>query len=157
MARRAGDAKRAVAQLGRRSALPARARSIGPGSIEELAGRSEPRGGRAKLCASAGAGHSFTERDDRRDDARARARSRGVLDADRDSGLVKRAGAAHVLADLNEELAELGLALENLGDIDAQTHRRRDLDRHPRHRRAAPQHLRPGRGVELVLADGQRP
>jgi L-gulono-1,4-lactone dehydrogenase len=45
---------------------------------------------------------------------------RGVLDADRASGLV-RVGAGTVLADLNEELAALGLALENLGDIDAQT------------------------------------
>jgi L-gulonolactone oxidase len=45
---------------------------------------------------------------------------RGVLDADRESGLVK-VGAGTVLRDLNEELAGLGLALENLGDIDAQT------------------------------------
>ncbi len=44
----------------------------------------------------------------------------GVLDADRDSGLV-RVGAGTVLADLNEELARLGLAMENLGDIDRQT------------------------------------
>ena len=43
-----------------------------------------------------------------------------MLDADRESGLV-RVGAGTVLADLNQELADLGLALENLGDIDVQT------------------------------------
>jgi L-gulonolactone oxidase len=43
-----------------------------------------------------------------------------VLDADRGSGLVKVAGGT-VLAELNEELAGLGLAMENLGDIDSQT------------------------------------
>jgi L-gulonolactone oxidase len=45
---------------------------------------------------------------------------RGVLDADRESGLVRVAGGT-VLADLNEEVTAFGLALENLGDIDAQT------------------------------------
>jgi L-gulono-1,4-lactone dehydrogenase len=45
---------------------------------------------------------------------------KGVLDADPGSGLV-RVGAGTVLADLNEELARLGLAMENLGDIDRQT------------------------------------
>src|SRR6201999_4025042 len=44
----------------------------------------------------------------------------GVIDADRESGLVKVAGGT-VLRELNVELARLGLALENLGDIDAQT------------------------------------
>ena len=43
-----------------------------------------------------------------------------MLDADPASGLV-RVGAGTVLADLNEELARLGLAMENLGDIDRQT------------------------------------
>jgi L-gulonolactone oxidase len=44
----------------------------------------------------------------------------GVIDADPASGLVKVAGGTG-LARLNEELAALGLALENLGDIDSQT------------------------------------
>ena len=44
----------------------------------------------------------------------------GVIDADRDAGLVK-VGGGTVLADLNEELSRLGLAMENLGDIDRQT------------------------------------
>ena len=47
---------------------------------------------------------------------------------------------------LNALLAAHGLALPNLGDIDAQTDRRRDLHRHPRHRRRLrlPVHLRRG-------------
>jgi L-gulonolactone oxidase len=44
----------------------------------------------------------------------------GVVDADPGSGLVKVA-AGTVLADLNERLHEIGLAMENLGDIDRQT------------------------------------
>jgi L-gulono-1,4-lactone dehydrogenase len=68
----------------------------------------------------AGSGHSFTEAaltDGTmvRIDALA-----GVLDADRELGLV-RVGGGTVLAELNEELARLGLAMENLGDIDRQT------------------------------------
>ena len=43
-----------------------------------------------------------------------------MIDADPASGLVK-VGAGTVLADLNEELHGLGLAMENLGDIDRQT------------------------------------
>jgi L-gulonolactone oxidase len=44
----------------------------------------------------------------------------GVIEADRSSGLVKIGGGT-LLADLNEELSRLGLAMENLGDIDRQT------------------------------------
>ena len=44
----------------------------------------------------------------------------GVIDADPGSGRVK-VGAGTVLAELNEELHRLGLAMENLGDIDRQT------------------------------------
>jgi FAD-linked oxidoreductase len=68
----------------------------------------------------AGSGHSFTEAamtDGAMIDAGALA---GVVDADRDSGLV-RVGGGTVLADLNRELERLGLAMENLGDIDRQT------------------------------------
>jgi L-gulonolactone oxidase len=68
----------------------------------------------------AGSGHSFTETamtDGAMIDAGGLS---GVIDADRSSGLVKvRAGT--VLADLNEQLHGLGLAMENLGDIDRQT------------------------------------
>jgi L-gulono-1,4-lactone dehydrogenase len=68
----------------------------------------------------AGAGHSFTEAaltDGTMIDVAALS---GTIDADPGSGLVK-VGAGTVLADLNEELHRLGLAMENLGDIDRQT------------------------------------
>jgi L-gulonolactone oxidase len=67
-----------------------------------------------------GSGHSFTEAaltDGTMVDAGSLS---GVIDADRDTGLVK-VGAGTVLAELNEELHRLGLAMENLGDIDRQT------------------------------------
>ncbi len=68
----------------------------------------------------AGSGHSFTEAaltDGTMVDVTA---LRGTIDADPASGLVK-VGAGTVLADLNGELHRLGLAMENLGDIDRQT------------------------------------
>jgi L-gulono-1,4-lactone dehydrogenase len=67
-----------------------------------------------------GSGHSFTAAamtDGTMIDV---AGLRGVIDADPSSGLVK-VGAGTVLAELNEELHRLGLAMENLGDIDRQT------------------------------------
>jgi L-gulono-1,4-lactone dehydrogenase len=67
-----------------------------------------------------GSGHSFTETamtDGTMIDAGALS---GLLEADRSSRLVK-VGAGTVLADLNPRLYELGLAMENLGDIDRQT------------------------------------
>jgi FAD-linked oxidoreductase len=68
----------------------------------------------------AGSGHSFTEAA-LTEGVMVRVEALGgVLDADPDSGLV-RVGGGTVLADLNEELARLGLAMENLGDIDRQT------------------------------------
>jgi L-gulono-1,4-lactone dehydrogenase len=68
----------------------------------------------------AGSGHSFTETA-LCDGTLVRVEAlAGVLDADPGSGLVE-VGAGTVLADLNEELARLGLAMENLGDIDRQT------------------------------------
>jgi L-gulonolactone oxidase len=68
----------------------------------------------------AGSGHSFTEAA-MTDGTMLRIEAlKGVIDADPASGLVK-VGAGTVLADLNEELARLGLAMENLGDIDRQT------------------------------------
>jgi L-gulonolactone oxidase len=69
----------------------------------------------------AGSGHSFTEAAMTDGGTMLRIEAlRGVIDADPGSGLVKVA-AGTVLADLNEELARLGLAMENLGDIDRQT------------------------------------
>ena len=67
-----------------------------------------------------GSGHSFTEAA-LTDDVMLRIEALDrVLDADPVSGLVK-VEAGILLADLNECLHELGLAMENLGDIDRQT------------------------------------
>jgi FAD-linked oxidoreductase len=68
----------------------------------------------------AGSGHSFTEVALSHGTMIDLAALSGVIEADRGSGLVKVA-AGTVLAALNEELARLGLAMENLGDIDRQT------------------------------------
>jgi L-gulonolactone oxidase len=68
----------------------------------------------------AGSGHSFTEAAMTEGTLLRIESLKGVLDADPASGLV-RVGAGTVLADLNDELARLGLAMENLGDIDRQT------------------------------------
>ncbi|HEX7246312.1 MAG TPA: D-arabinono-1,4-lactone oxidase [Solirubrobacterales bacterium] len=68
----------------------------------------------------AGSGHSFTEAALTAGTMLDVGALSGVIDADRSSCLVK-IGAGTVLAELNEELSRLGLAMENLGDIDCQT------------------------------------
>ncbi len=68
----------------------------------------------------AGARHSFTETAMTDGTAIDVAALSGVIDADPASGRVT-VGAGTVLADLNQELQRLGLAMENLGDIDRQT------------------------------------
>jgi L-gulonolactone oxidase len=96
------------------------ARIVAPRSREELAeaiGTAAAQGGKVKVT---GSGHSFTEAAMTEATMLRLDALRGVLDADRESGLV-RVGGGTVLRDLNEELAGLGLALENMGDIDAQT------------------------------------
>jgi L-gulono-1,4-lactone dehydrogenase len=91
-----------------------------PRRIEELAdGLGAAVAAGRKVCV-AGSGHSFTEAaltDGTMFDLRALS---GVIDADRASGLVK-VGGGTVIAVLNDELGRLGLAMENLGDIDRQT------------------------------------
>ena len=67
-----------------------------------------------------GAGHSFTEAAMTDGSMIQIDALNQVIDADASSGLVK-VGAGIVLADLNEVLHRLGLAMENLGDIDRQT------------------------------------
>lgn len=67
-----------------------------------------------------GSGHSFTETALTGGTLIDASALSGVIDADRSSGLVKVAGGT-VLAQLNQELHRLGLAMENLGDIDRQT------------------------------------
>jgi L-gulono-1,4-lactone dehydrogenase len=68
----------------------------------------------------AGSGHSFTEAAMTEGTMIDVGALSGVIDADPTSGLVE-VGAGTVLADLNAELGRLGLAMENLGDIDRQT------------------------------------
>ena len=93
---------------------------VHPRSRDEL-GEAVARAAAAGRKASvAGSGHSFTEAaltDGMLIGIQALS---GVIDADPSSGLV-RVGGGTILADLNEELHRLGLAMENLGDIDRQT------------------------------------
>ena len=91
-----------------------------PAGREELAEAVAAAAAAGHKLSIPGSGHSFTETamtDGTMIDVGALG---GVIDADRSSGLVK-VGAGTVLADLNEQLHELGLAMENLGDIDRQT------------------------------------
>jgi FAD-linked oxidoreductase len=91
-----------------------------PASREELAEGIVAAAAAGRKISVAASGHSFTETamsEGTMIDAR---RLSGVIDADRSAGLVK-VGAGTVLADLNDRLHELGLAMENLGDIDRQT------------------------------------
>jgi len=67
-----------------------------------------------------GSGHSFTAAALGEDVMVDVSDLAGVIDADLATGLVK-VGGGTVLADLNRELDRLGLAMENLGDIDRQT------------------------------------
>ena len=91
-----------------------------PAGRDELAEAIAVAAAAGRKVAVAGSGHSFTEAA-MTDGTMIRIEAlRGVIDADPGSGLVK-VGAGTVLADLNEQLAGLGLAMENLGDIDRQT------------------------------------
>jgi FAD-linked oxidoreductase len=91
-----------------------------PHSRDELTAavrRAAETGGTVRV---AGSGHSFTEAA-MTDGVMVRIEALNrVLDASPSSGLVK-VEAGIVLADLNERLDDLGLAMENLGDIDRQT------------------------------------
>jgi L-gulono-1,4-lactone dehydrogenase len=98
-----------------RPAAVARPRTVA--ELSEAIGAAAAAGQKVSV---AGSGHSFTETA-MTDGTMIRVEAlRGVLDADPGSGLV-RVGGGTVLGELNEALAGLGLALENLGDIDAQT------------------------------------
>jgi len=118
MARRSGASGEWVNWAGDQACRPARIAR--PRNRDELAETIVAAAGSGQKVRVAGAGHSFTETaltEGTMIDAGALS---GVLDADRESGLV-RVGGGTVLAELNEQLARLGLAMENLGDIDAQT------------------------------------
>jgi L-gulonolactone oxidase len=96
------------------------AEAIRPRNRDELAAAIAAAANAGRKVSVVGSGHSFTEAamtDGTMVDVAALS---GTIDADPASGLVK-VGAGTVLADLNEKLHELGLAMENLGDIDRQT------------------------------------
>ena len=91
-----------------------------PGSREQLGEIVRSATDRGLRVRASGSGHSFTDialtdgimvRLDRLD---------RILEVDRQAGLVK-VEAGIVLGELNERLDALGLAIENLGDIDRQT------------------------------------
>jgi len=91
-----------------------------PGSIEEISEAITRAAAHDRRVRVAGAGHSFsdvalTDGSQLRLD-----RLTGVLDVDRSSGLVRVQGGI-TIRELNARLAEHGLALENLGDIDVQS------------------------------------
>ena len=91
-----------------------------PRSREELAEVVAGAAQAGQKISVAGSGHSFTEAA-MTDGCMVRVEALNrVLDADRDAGLVRVEGGM-VLADLTRELDRLGLAMENLGDIDCQT------------------------------------
>jgi FAD-linked oxidoreductase len=93
---------------------------VHPGSIEEIAaavGRAAREGLRVRV---AGAGHSFSDIACTDGLLIVLDRFQRVLDVDRESRLVRVQGGI-TIAQLNERLAEHGLALENLGDIDVQS------------------------------------
>ncbi len=96
------------------------ARIVRPSNREELAEAVATAAAAGQKVKVAGSGHSFTEAALTEGTMVDLGALGGVLDADRASGLVK-VGGGTVLADLNEELAALGLGMENLGDIDRQT------------------------------------
>jgi FAD-linked oxidoreductase len=116
--RRRRDAREWVNWAGDQRCRPARVER--PGSREELAEAIAAAAAAGQKARVAGSGHSFTGAALTAGTMIRLERLSGVLDADPASGLVKVAGAT-VLADLNRELAALGLAMENLGDVDRQT------------------------------------
>jgi L-gulonolactone oxidase len=93
---------------------------VRPGSREELSAAVVAAVAAGRKVSVVGSGHSFTEAAMTAGTMVRVEALRGVLEADPSSGLV-RVAAGTVLADLNEELAQTGLAMENLGDIDRQT------------------------------------
>src|SRR3954469_5764433 len=95
-------------------------RILRPGSRDELAESVAAAASAGEEVRVSGSGHSFTEAALTGGTMFQLEALSGVLDADRESGLVQ-VGGGTVLAELNEELAGLGLAMENLGDIDRQT------------------------------------
>jgi L-gulono-1,4-lactone dehydrogenase len=93
---------------------------VRPRSRDELAEAVSHAATAGRKVSVAGSGHSFTEAALTGGTLIGIEALSGVIDADPSSGLV-RVGGGTVLADLNDALSRLGLAMENLGDIDRQT------------------------------------
>jgi L-gulonolactone oxidase len=91
-----------------------------PANREDLAAAIVAAAEAGRTVSVAGSGHSFTETALTDGTLVHLGALSGVLEADVASGLV-RVGGGTVLAELSAELAPLGLAMENLGDIDSQT------------------------------------
>jgi L-gulonolactone oxidase len=91
-----------------------------PGSIEEIAGVLAHAEENDQCVRVAGSGHSFSDIALTDGHLLELDRMDRVLDLDRSSGLV-RVQAGITIRELNERLAEHGLAMENLGDIDVQS------------------------------------
>jgi FAD-linked oxidoreductase len=91
-----------------------------PGSIEELSAAIVRAGAEDRRVRVAGSGHSFSDIALTDGLQLCLDRLTSILDIDRSSGLV-RVQAGITIRELSVRLAEHGLALENLGDVDAQT------------------------------------
>jgi L-gulono-1,4-lactone dehydrogenase len=96
------------------------AQIVRPHDRDELAAAIVAAAVAGRTVSVAGSGHSFTEAALTEGVLVDVGALKGTIDADPSSGLVE-VGGGTVLADLNEELERLGLAMENLGDIDRQT------------------------------------
>jgi FAD-linked oxidoreductase len=91
-----------------------------PGSVAEIAAALERAATAGERLRVAGSGHSFTDVACSDERLMTLERMDRVLDVDRAGGRVRVEGGITLRA-LNQALADHGLALENLGDIDAQT------------------------------------
>jgi L-gulonolactone oxidase len=93
---------------------------VHPGSVEEIATAVDRAARQSMRVRVAGAGHSFSDIACSDGMLIVLDRFQRVLDVDRDSGVVRVQGGISI-ARLNAGLAEQGLALENMGDIDVQS------------------------------------
>ena len=93
---------------------------VAPASVDEVRREVALAADAGRVVRVAGAGHSFTDAVLTDGTLLSLDRLDGVLDADRSSGLV-RVQAGIRIAALSDALAEHGLALENLGDVNVQS------------------------------------